>query len=131
MSAKSRSKGQRGERDVIRMLRDNLGIACNRQLKQYQQGQHGDIEQIIAGYCIEVKNQKKISLATWWAQALAAADKAEALPCLVYKAGVGKWRFVVPIESAWATGTQWSRDIRFTQELHPEGFYHHCREKGL
>ena len=54
--ARSRSKGARGERDVCAKLERELGIKFSRNLKQYQQAQHGDIEPPCGPYLIEQKD---------------------------------------------------------------------------
>lgn len=124
----SRNKGARAERELVAMLRDNLGITCNRQLKQYQQAQHGDIEQLVGPYLIEAKNHATLNLRAWWQQTIAAADKRNAVPCLAYKITRAGWRFVVPMPDAWASGHQWGRDLKYTMTLYPEGFYLLVRE---
>lgn len=130
--ARSRNKGKRGELEVVHMLRDNLGLACNRNYKQVAQAQHGDIEQLVGGYLLEVKNcADTAKLKQWWGQACAAAsahpDKPQ--PCVVFKAGPRKgWRFMVPMPQAWASGQQWAREIQYTQTMFPDGFYLLVRE---
>jgi Holliday junction resolvase len=127
---KSRDKGARGERELCGMLRDNLGGEFCRNLKQYQQTQEGDIAQLVGPYLVEVKNHATLNLRAWWQQTLTAADKKGAIPCLAYKITRAGWRFVVPLESAWASGHQWGRDLQYTQTLYPEGFYMLVRERG-
>lgn len=126
--AMSRNKGKRGELEVCHMLSDNLGGEYSRNLKQYQQSQHGDIEQLVGPYLIEVKNHAKVTVAPWWAQAVAAAGKAGAVPCLAYKIARVGWRFMVPIPQATWTGEAWALDLQYTQTLYPEGFYLLVRE---
>ena len=128
--AASRNKGARGEREVCRMLADNLGGSFNRLLKQYQQAQLADIEQLVGPYSIEVKNCATWNLRSWWQQTLAAADKRGAVPCLAYKITRAGWRFVVPMPQAWSSGHQWARDLQYTQTLYPDGFYLLVREHG-
>lgn len=113
---------------MVAMLRDNLGIECNRNLKQYQQAQHGDIEQLVGPYLLEVKNHATLNLRAWWQQTITAADKRGAIPCLAYKITRAGWRFVVPLPMAWGSGHQWGRDLQYTQTLYPDGFYLIVRE---
>lgn len=112
------------------MLADNLGGQYNRLLKQYQQAQLADIEQLVGPYSIEVKNCATLNLKAWWHQTLAAADKRGAIPCLAYKITRAGWRFVVPLPQAWSSGHQWARDLQYTQTLYPDGFYLLVREYG-
>lgn len=125
---KSRDKGKRGELEVVRLLRDNLGIDLNRNYKQTYEAQLGDIEQLVGGHLIEVKNCATLNLKAWWHQAVTAADKRGAIPCLAYKITRAGWRFVVPLPSAWSSGHQWSKDLAYTQTLYPDGFFLIVRE---
>lgn len=126
----SRNKGARGERELCRMFADNLGGTYCRNLKQYQQSQEGDIEQLVGPYLVESKNHATLNLKAWWKQTIDAADKRGAMPCLAYKITRAGWRFVIPQPSAWASGHQWGRDLPYTMTLYPEGFYLHIRELG-
>lgn len=122
----SRSKGARGERELVNMFKENLGGEFSRNLKQYQKSQEGDIEQLVGPYLVESKNQATLNLRAWWAQTLAAADKKGAIPCLAYKVARKGWLFVVPL--AW--GQEWGRDLAYTQTLYPDGFFYLVREHG-
>ena len=124
----SREKGARGEREVCKLLSENLGGTFNRLLKQYQQSQLSDIEQLVGPYSLEVKNCAKTNLRAWWQQAVTAADKRGAVPCLAYKVPRRGWKFVVPLPQAWSTGKQWGRDLQYTMTLEPDGFYLVVRE---
>lgn len=126
----SRDKGKRGELEVCKLLADNLGGKYNRLLKQYQQCQLSDIEQLVGPYSLEVKNCATPNLKSWWQQTLVAAEKRDAVPCLAYKVPRRGWRFVVPLASAWASGHQWGRDLAYTQTLFPDGFFLLVREHG-
>lgn len=125
----SREKGKRGELEVVHLLRDNLGLTVNRQLKQYQQPQHADIEQLVGGYAIEVKNVAALNLKSAWQQAVMAAVKRSAVPCLAYKVPRKGWRFRVPIPQAWDSGQQWGQELQFTMDLAPDGFFLLVRER--
>jgi Holliday junction resolvase len=125
----SRSKGARGELEIVHMLRDHLGLTVNRNYKQTAQAQHGDIEQLVGPYLLECKNCASLSpMKSWWQQALIAADKRGAIPCLAYKVPRKGWRFRVPIPQAWASGHQWGREIAYTMDLSPDGFFLLVRE---
>jgi Holliday junction resolvase len=127
--ARSRNKGARGEREVCALLRDNLGGEFSRLLKQYQQGQLADIEQLVGPYSLEVKNCAKTELKSWWQQTVAAATKRGAVPCLVYKIPRKGWRFRVPLPQAWASGQQWGRELQYTMDLAPDAFFLIVREQ--
>lgn len=130
MGAFSRNKGARAERELCAMLRDHLGGDYSRQLKQYQQAQHGDVEQLVGPYLIECKSQAVQNRKAWWQQACAAADQRGAIPCLAIKVYRKGWRFLVPLPQAWASGHQWGREVQYTMELDPDGFFLLVREGG-
>lgn len=125
----SREKGKRGELEVVHLLRDNLGLSVNRNYKQTAQPQHADIEQLVGGYAIEVKNVAALNLKSAWQQAVMAAVKRDAMPCLAYKVPRKGWRFRVPLPQAWASGQQWGMELQYTMDLAPDGFYLLVREK--
>lgn len=127
--SKSRDKGKRGELEVVHLLRDNLGLSVNRNYKQVAQAQHADIEQLVGGYAIEVKNVAALNLKSAWQQTVMAAVKRDAMPCLAYKVPRKGWRFRVPLPQAWASGQQWGMELQYTMDLAPDGFYLLVREK--
>jgi Holliday junction resolvase len=128
----SRNKGARAERELCAMLRDNLGGAYCRNLKQYQKSQEGDIEQLVGPYLIESKAHATLSLKPWWQQIITAAAKhpEKPVPCLAYKVARKGWKFVVPIPQAWSTGKCWAREFQYTMTLEPDGFFLIVREHG-
>ncbi len=130
--AYSRNKGASAERELCKLLTDYVGGTYCRNLKQYQQAQHGDIEQLVGPYLIEAKNQARLSLKAWWLQAVTAANVRGAVPCVAYRlpnlAAEDRWRFRVPIAEVWATGADWRTDFRYTADLGIEGFAFYCRE---
>lgn len=127
--AYSRSKGARGERELCRLFADYLGGEWCRNLKQYQQAQHGDIEQLVGGrYLCEVKNHATESIPAWWRQACDAAHKANAVPLLAVKVPRMGWKFILPMPEAQESGAAWAWDLRYTQTLYIEGLALHVRE---
>ncbi|MUV13560.1 putative PDDEXK endonuclease [Noviluteimonas gilva] len=130
MGAFSRNKGARCERELCALLRDNLGGDFSRNLKQYQKAQEGDIEQLVGPYLVESKSHATLNLKSWWGQIVAAASRHELrpLPCLAYKVPRKGWRFRVPIPQAWESGHQWGRELTYTMDLSPDGFFLIVRE---
>lgn len=127
--ASSRNKGKRGELEIVHLIRDNLGIACNRNYKQVAQAQHGDIEQLVGPFLLEVKNCASLEIPKWWRQAVGAAKARGAAPCLVYKVKGARdpfrWRFIVPLQR---TGGEWAYDLEYTQTVYQDGFFLIVRE---
>ena len=94
MSKFSRSKGQRGERTVAKLLQERLHCEVSRQLSASRDG--GCDIKIHLGpitYLIEVKYHTKVSqsiIEGWWTQAiiqsaLQASKYANPIPILIYK----------------------------------------------
>jgi Holliday junction resolvase len=127
---KSRDKGKRGELEVVKLLRDGLGLEVNRNYKQVAQAQHGDIEQLVGGFLVEIKNCASLDLKSWWGQAerAASAHPSKPQPCLAYKIPRKGWRFRIPLPQAWASGHQWGRELQYTMDLSPDGFFLIVRE---
>src|SRR5690606_29176983 len=88
--------------------------------KQYQKAQHGDVEQLIGPYLLEIKNQARLSIGAWWDQARAAAvARGGCLPCVAYRLPnrglYDRWRFVVPDERN--PRHAWGLDYRYAADL--------------
>ena len=85
-----RVKGASFEREVARMLYDELGITFKRDLRQYQESGHGDL---IADdpdwpFELELKRYAKGPISgpdAWWEQVRVAAEKSGKRPALIYK----------------------------------------------
>lgn len=124
----SRAKGARAEREFCGLATEALGGEFSRNLKQYQKSQEGDIAQPVGPYLVECKSCAVLREKEWWQQACVAAQRAGLLPALAIKLSRKGWRVMVPMEEAWQTGQQWSRDVRYTQTLYLEGFWLRVRE---
>lgn len=130
--AYSRNRGARAERELCALLREYLGVEATRQLKQYQQAQHGDIEQLVGPYLVECKDHKALNVRAWWEQARAAAvARGSCLPCVAYRLGnralYDRWRFVVPDERR--PTQDWELDYRYAADLGLEAFAVRVRER--
>lgn len=96
MSASSRTKGQAGERELAALLSELTGLDVRRRVRQHDGD--NDLEGI-PGWSIECKRHAAApaaSVAAWWAQAVAQAAAAGALPVLFYRADRADWRAVWP-----------------------------------
>ena len=107
MSNSQRTKGANGEREVARVLRENLGLEVTRNW-QAQSAEGGCDLCGIPGWAIEIKRSKsKEGKNAWWEQAAAQAEKAKQTPALIYRIdGVGrglpeseKWQVVIPMRA--------------------------------
>lgn len=108
--ARSRNKGSAGERELARLLSDELGVEVVRRLGQARDGGH-DLDGL-PGWCLEVKRRAKVSEADkrrWWGQAVGAAEVQAlemrvldgwfARPAVLYRADRGKWRAIVELSA--------------------------------
>ena len=125
MSAMQRRKGQAAERELCKLIRDELGDAVARNLDQTRDG-GGDIA--LRHMLIEVKHHAKPSIKSWWQQCVASAKAAGKLPVLAYKINRKGWRVRMPLPQAWATENVWREHISYTMELDLNGFWLVCRE---
>ncbi len=93
MSAMQRNKGAAGERELAKILRDELGVDITRNLVQSREG--GADLLGVAGWAIECKRAAIPALHTWWLQACQQADRAGLKPALIYRIDRKEWRAVV------------------------------------
>lgn len=90
----SRNKGAAGERELAKILADELGIEVQRKLGQARDG--GDDIQV-GKYRLEVKRREALRMDDWCEQIEAAAGPGE-WPVVVYRRNGQPWRAVVPLE---------------------------------
>ena len=95
MSAMQRNKGANGERELFGILRDELGLAVERNLTQSRIGGGAD-SLSLPGIAIEVKRQEKPMQEAWWRQAVEQAGNRT--PVLAYRRSRQPWKFVVPLD---------------------------------
>lgn len=83
-----RVKGANFERELARMIYDELGIEVKRDLEQYRASDHGDLIGL-DGWCIEAKRYAKnvggSYSPAWWGQVTTAANANGTQPVLIYK----------------------------------------------
>jgi hypothetical protein len=88
---RSRSKGERGEREVARIL------VRRRNAQQADGLGGGDIIECLPGYRIEVKRQETLKVNEWVRQAEAEARDGE-VPVVIFRRNHQPWRAIVPLE---------------------------------
>lgn len=103
--AESRTKGAGFERQIANALHDELGIKFARDLRQYQQSEHGDLvaDDPAWPYLLELKRYKDGPIGgsdKWWQQAQTAADRAGKEPVLIYKYDRKPIRCVLMLQGA-------------------------------
>ena len=102
-----RQKGAAAEREIAKLLFDELGMTFKRDLEQYRAADHGDlICDEPFPFVIEVKRYKTGCAAqpAWWDQVCAAAKSAGLLPMLVYKYNHQQWKWRMPAEAVMRAG---------------------------
>lgn len=97
MSAMQRNKGAAGERELAKILRDELGVDITRNLVQSREG--GADLLGVAGWAIECKRTASPALRTWWLQACQQADRAGMKPALIYRLDRCEWKVVVAMQN--------------------------------
>ena len=89
MSANSRQKGAAFERAIARQLHDETGITFKRDLRQYQEQDHGDLVPSDDAWPFLIECKAYATGAdmrpAWWEQAATAAAKTGAHPAVIYK----------------------------------------------
>ena len=90
MSAMSRRKGAAAEREVLRLLGQELGQELARNLAQSRSGGADCLE--VKGFAIEIKRCEALSRPTWWRQACEQARRVGAEPMLLYRRSREPWR---------------------------------------
>jgi Holliday junction resolvase len=97
-------KGQRAEREVLKLLGDELGQELQRNLQQTREG--GADCTMVKGWAIEVKRQERLSRPAWWAQACEQAQRAGAEPMLLYRRNREDWQaYIHTTGGAYREGT--------------------------
>lgn len=102
-----RQKGAAAEREIAKLLFDELGMTFKRDLEQYRAADHGDLTcDEPFPFVIEVKRYKTgcAPQPAWWDQACAAAKSAGLLPMLVYKYNHQQWKWRMPAEAVMRAG---------------------------
>lgn len=93
----SRAKGSNGEREVLRILEDELGVKLTKNRNQTDRGGRDLIEdadrlQVLLPFAVEVKRQEKECLPAWWAQTVEQARSSSRFPVLFFRSNRRKWR---------------------------------------
>ncbi|MCU7836140.1 MAG: hypothetical protein KZQ83_12940 [gamma proteobacterium symbiont of Taylorina sp.] len=95
MGKMQRNKGAAGEREVAKILNEELGIELVRNLEQTRNGGHDLIG--LDGWAIEIKRQEQLSINTWWKQTVDQAERIGEKPALFYRQSRKPWMVIVDI----------------------------------
>jgi Holliday junction resolvase len=99
----SRTKGAQFEREIANMLFFELGISFKRDLRQYQEADHGDLipDNPAFPFELELKRYAHGPISgtdKWWQQVTTAANKTGKRPALIYKYDRQPIRVVVELQ---------------------------------
>ena len=101
-----RNKGASFEREVGKLLEDELGISFKRDLEQYRAADHGDLLASDPDFPFVIECKRYASgtgcKPAWWQQAQAAANAVGKMPCVIYKYDRRELRCVVPFTALYA-----------------------------
>ena len=114
MSASGRRKGIQFERDVVNMLKDELGVDCKRVLDQYREGQLGDI--VLDQFVIECKRYacKFDAPTAWWDQVWQASQHMSLVPILIYKFDRRPIQAIAPL---YLLGYNYPKEKNYTAQM--------------
>jgi len=101
-----RNKGAAFERQVAKMLHDELGVNFKRDLEQYRAADHGDLipDDEAFPFTLELKRYSSGvgCKPQWWDQVKRACATTGKLPCVIYKYDRQDIRCVVPFTALYA-----------------------------
>ena len=101
MALNGRNKGANAEREAAKWLKLKFKLETEpqRNLEQYRYGAHVNSTGFdLTGFppfCLEVKRVEKLSLRSWWVQAVAAMTPEHSVPVVMFRQNRGKWRFLI------------------------------------
>jgi len=134
-----RQKGAEGEREVAKILNAIIGevmvamaypaeqVAAAQRSVQRNQNQTAvggcDLTNVF-GLAVEVKRQEQLSIGTWWRQCVAAAERNNELPVLMYRQNRKAWhvRTYAWLALPGAEPGSWSRQQKIVAEFDMDTF---------
>lgn len=114
---RSRNKGQVAERELLKLLGDELGVMLTRNLQQTREGGADCLQ--LKGFAVEVKRQERLSRPAWWAQAVEQGQRVGLEPILFYRRNREPWQALI-----YVTGDTY-KEMSFLEAVS------HVREKWL
>ena len=103
VSKYQRNKGAAAEREVCRLLSEELGIKVERTLDQARAGGADCIA--VKGFAIEVKRREALSRPAWWAQAVKQGIAAQAEPMVFYRRSREPWQALIKTVDGYRVAT--------------------------
>lgn len=127
MATNGRNKGATFERDIAKMLHDELGITFKRNLDQYRESGLSDLipSDPAFPFTLELKRFADGPIGgqkSWWAQTCAAARREDKYPALIYRYDRQPIRCVVPMD------VRIGHETEFVVEMEFDAFCYLVRE---
>lgn len=100
MAINSRNKGANGEREIIRILEDELGVRLERNLAQSFAGGHDLLG--LDEWALEIKRYRQVGIPekrAFWVQAVEQANRVGKRPAVIFREDRKPWRVLVQIET--------------------------------
>lgn len=93
----ARNKGLNGERELVNILKDQLGDVVQEIKRNLEQTRTSGADILIENYVIEVKRQENISVIKWYKQA-SDSCKAGQIPLVAFRKNGGRWYVTMALE---------------------------------
>ena len=110
----SRAKGQRAERELCKLLSDELGMEVKRNVDQARTGGADCLD--VPGFAIEIKHRQATTLPAWWRQALEQGIKAQREPILFYRKDREPWQAAIATADGGYRLATWDQAIYHIRE---------------
>jgi hypothetical protein len=110
MGKSQRTKGAVGEREVFRLLSEELGFVVTRNVDQARKGGADCIN--LPGFSPEVKRREVLSRPSWWRQAVRQGAKDGKEPIVWYRRNREEWRALIV-----GTNGEEYRDVSWAESL--------------
>jgi len=94
MGRAAKDKGKRGEQELARKIREQLGIQVSRNWQA--QAHAGGADIYLPPCAIEIKRQEQLQLQAWWRQACRQVTDDCPIPVLAFRQSRRQWRFLLP-----------------------------------
>jgi len=119
MTALSRTKGKRGELEIVHLVADLTGYPVTRKVRQHP----GDSDlEGLPGWSVEIKRAAEPSVRAWWEQTECQAFAAELTPVLFYRLDYLQWRAVWPLAIVMGADPRQWHGIQWTAETSVEAW---------
>jgi hypothetical protein len=93
-----------GERELCRLLSEELGVVVRRNVDQARSGGADCLE--LRGFAIECKRKEQLSRPAWWAQAVEQGGKCGNEPIVFYRRNGEPWQALIrTVDGGYREGT--------------------------